>query len=88
MLHIPKNLQFFKDPIFSSLSGCLSKLSCFVRCLKSLTSDGYRFPAPGYIRSKGSEHFLGAELKLTTQEGDELKGELYCVPGPDRLYIF
>lgn len=47
MLHIPKNLQFFKDPIFSSLSGCLSKLSCFVRCLKSLTSDGYRFPAPG-----------------------------------------
>ena len=33
-----------------------------------------------YIRSKGSEHFLGAELKLTTQGGEELKGELYCAP--------
>ena len=54
-------------------------------------SDVGRIPVPRarkYIRSKGSEHFLGAELKLTTQEGDELKGELYCVPGPDRLYIF
>lgn len=33
-----------------------------------------------YIRSKGSEHFLGAELKLMTEGGEELKGELYCVP--------
>ena len=41
---------------------------------------GNRCIARKYIRSKGSEHFLGAELKLTTQGGDELKGELYCVP--------
>lgn len=27
-----------------------------------------------YIRSKGSEHFLGAELKLTTQGGEPLTG--------------
>mmetsp|Transcript_11444 Transcript_11444/g.19350 ORF Transcript_11444/g.19350 Transcript_11444/m.19350 type:complete len:182 (+) Transcript_11444:80-625(+) len=40
-----------------------------------------------YIRSKGSEHFLGAELKLTTQGGDELKGELYCVQDGDSSCI-
>ncbi|CAK9048336.1 Uncharacterized protein SCF082_LOCUS26934 [Durusdinium trenchii] len=40
-----------------------------------------------YIRSKGSEHFLGAELKLTTQGGEELKGELYCVQETDSSCI-
>eukprot|EP00434_Breviolum_minutum_P030307 symbB.v1.2.026808.t1/scaffold2710.1/size72585/4 len=40
-----------------------------------------------YIKSKGSEHFLGAELKLTTQGDQELKGELYCVQESDNSCI-
>eukprot|EP00438_Fugacium_kawagutii_P007082 Skav214273 [mRNA] locus=scaffold642:330794:338269:- [translate_table: standard] len=40
-----------------------------------------------YIRSKGSEHFLGAELKLMTEGGEELKGELYCVQEADSSCI-
>ncbi|CAJ1350510.1 unnamed protein product [Effrenium voratum] len=40
-----------------------------------------------YIRSKGSEHFLGAELKLITQWGNELKGELFCVQEQDNSCI-
>lgn len=44
----------------------------------SLALDVFLDVSRKYIRSKGSEHFLGAELKLTTQGGEELKGELYC----------
>ncbi|CAE7842281.1 unnamed protein product [Symbiodinium necroappetens] len=40
-----------------------------------------------YIRSKGSDHFLGAELKLTTNAGEELKGELYCIQEQDNSCI-
>mmetsp|Transcript_54065 Transcript_54065/g.101440 ORF Transcript_54065/g.101440 Transcript_54065/m.101440 type:complete len:180 (+) Transcript_54065:53-592(+) len=40
-----------------------------------------------YIRTKGSDHFLGAELKLTTQAGEEIQGELYCIQEQDSSCI-
>ncbi|CAE7751224.1 unnamed protein product [Symbiodinium pilosum] len=87
--HVPEDLiglSLSKDG--PALQDAKKELNTLGECTIHVTvKQASHEQMENYIRSKGSDHFLGAELKLTTNAGEELKGELYCIQEQDNSCI-